>query len=66
MVLANIRDEDVAGLLIEVEHVGIAQAIGPDFRPRSDLVHSEALLGDSKQRHQLWLVGLGERIVLWN
>src|SRR6185437_13769769 len=66
MVLADIRDEEVAGLLVEMEHVGIAKAVGPDLWPRADLVGREALFSDSKQRHQLRPISLGERVVLWN
>ncbi len=49
MVLADIRDEEVTGFLVKVEHVGIAETVGPDLRPRADFVYREARLGDSEQ-----------------
>src|SRR5205814_5627873 len=49
VVLADISDEEVAGFLVKMEHVGIAKTVGPDLRPRADLVYREALLGDSEQ-----------------
>ncbi len=66
VVLTDIRDEQVARFLVEMKHVRIAQTIGPDFWPRADLVLSKPLLVDAEQRHQLCLIRLGERIVLWN
>ena len=66
VVLTDIGDEQITGFLVEVEHVGVAQTIGPDLGPRPYFVCSEALLRDPEQLHQLRLVGLGERVVLWN
>src|SRR5690606_2360978 len=48
VVLADICYEKVARNLIEMEHVWIAKAISPNFRPRSDLDLVETFLGDSE------------------
>src|SRR5713101_4922318 len=66
VVLTYIRDEQITRFLVEMKHVRIAQTIGPDFWPRADFVLSKPLLIDAEQRHQLCLIRLGERIVLWN
>src|SRR5690606_26556673 len=63
VVLADVRNIEIAGFGIEVDHVGIAYAISPDFRQGPDLDPSEFLLGDAEEDHETLLRGFDNRIV---
>ena len=52
MILPDIGNEEIAGLLVEVELVRIAQAVSPDLRLGADLDVRELLLGHAEQEHE--------------
>jgi hypothetical protein len=62
VVLADVGDEQGAGLGVERELVGVAQAVLPDLRARARLDLGEVQLGDAEQLHQPLVVGTGQRI----
>jgi hypothetical protein len=62
MVLANVRDEQIAGL--PMEGVRVAHAVGPDLGLRLGADLGELRLADAEQHHQPFPRGLREWVVV--